>query len=142
VEFSPAPFFDLEEEFLLQTKLLNCIQNGYVESAHDVSEGGLFITLAECGFHKEVGFDVICQHKKIRRDAFWFGESQSRVVVSIKKEKQVDFLRMMEGITIEKLGEVTSSVVEVDGEKWGDISEWKYEYETAIEKEMESIVEV
>jgi phosphoribosylformylglycinamidine synthase subunit PurL len=84
---------------------------------------------------------VICQHKKIRRDAYWFGESQSRVVVSIKKEKQVAFLQCMEGISIEKLGEVTSSAIEVDGEKWGNIREWKYEYETAIEKEMQSIVE-
>jgi phosphoribosylformylglycinamidine synthase subunit PurL len=141
VEYSPAPYFDLEEEYLLQTKLLNCIQNGYVESAHDVSEGGLFITLAESGFHKEFGFDVICQNKKIRRDAYWFGESQSRVVVSIKKEKQIAFLQCMEGISIEKLGEVTSSAVKIDGEKWGNIREWKYEYETAIEKEMESIVE-
>ncbi len=39
------------------------------------------------------------------------------------------------------LGEVTTSMVQVDGEKWGNIREWKYEYDTAIEKEMESIVE-
>jgi phosphoribosylformylglycinamidine (FGAM) synthase-like enzyme len=141
VEYSPAPYFDLEEEYLLQTKLLNSIQNGYVESAHDVSEGGLFITLAESGFHKEFGFDVMCQNKKIRRDAYWFGESQSRVVISVKKEKQVAFLQFMEGISMEKLGVVTSSAVQIDGEKWGNIREWKYEYETAIEKEMESIVE-
>jgi phosphoribosylformylglycinamidine synthase subunit PurL len=141
VEYSPAPYFDLEEEYLLQTKLLNCIQKGYVESAHDVSEGGLFITLAESGFHKEFGFNVNCQNTKIRRDAYWFGESQSRVVVTLKKEKQAAFLQVMEGISIEKLGEVTNSAVEIDGKKWGNIREWKYEYETAIEKEMESIVE-
>ena len=47
----------------------------------------------------------------------------------------------MEGIPLEKLGEVTTSMVQVDGEKWGNIREWKHEYETAIEKEMESIVE-
>jgi phosphoribosylformylglycinamidine synthase II len=141
VEFSPAPYFDLEEEFLLQTKLLACIQKGLVESAHDVAEGGLFVTLAESGFHRNLGFSVSCQAPSIRRDAYWFGESQSRVVVSVKKEKLADFKNAINGIPLEKLGEVTGSVISVDGADWGNIREWKHEYETAIEKEMESIVE-
>jgi phosphoribosylformylglycinamidine synthase II len=140
-EYSPAPYFDLDEEFLLQSKLLACIQKGFVESAHDVAEGGLFVTLAESGFHKELGFLVSCQDTSIRRDAYWFGESQSRAVVSVKNEKLIAFKNVMEGIYTVKLGEVTTSLVQVDGEKWGNIREWKYEYETAIEKEMQSIVE-
>ena len=141
VEFSPAPYFDLEEEFLLQSKLLTCIQNRLIESAHDVAEGGLFITLAECGFHRELGFSVSCQDKSIRRDAYWFGESQSRVVVSVKKDKQTEFTKSVKGIPLEKLGEVIPAMVQVDGASWGNIREWKHEYETAIEKEMVSIVE-
>jgi phosphoribosylformylglycinamidine synthase II len=141
IEYSPAPYFDLDEEFLLQSKLLACIQKGFVESAHDVAEGGLFVTLAESGFHKELGFSVTCQDTSIRRDAYWFGESQSRAVVSVKNEKLIAFKNVMEGIYTVKLGEVTTSLVQVDGEKWGNIREWKYEYETAIEKEMQSIVE-
>jgi phosphoribosylformylglycinamidine synthase subunit PurL len=142
VEYSPAPYFDLEEEFLLQSKLLVCIHNRFVESAHDVAEGGLFVALAESGFHRELGFNVSSQDKSFRRDAYWFGESQSRVVVSVKNENLQAFKHAMEGIGLEKLGEVTSSVVQVDGLKWGNIREWKHVYETAIEKEMESTVEV
>ncbi|MEJ0082584.1 MAG: hypothetical protein WDM78_16890 [Puia sp.] len=41
LQYSPAPHFDLEEEYVLQTKLLACIRQGLVESAHDVTEGGL-----------------------------------------------------------------------------------------------------
>ncbi|HEY8735384.1 MAG TPA: AIR synthase related protein, partial [Puia sp.] len=141
VEFSPAPYFDLDEEFLLQTKLLLCIQNRLVESAHDVTEGGLFVTLAESAFHRALGFTVSRQEGSIRRDAYWFGESQSRVVVTVKKEKLTAFKTVMQGIPIAKLGEVTEREVEVDGENWGDIGEWKYEYDTAIEKKMVSIVE-
>jgi phosphoribosylformylglycinamidine synthase II len=141
VEYSPAPYFDLEEEFLLQSRLLACIKSRLVESAHDVAEGGLFVTLAESGFHRELGFSVHCQDESFRRDAYWFGESQSRVVVSIKREKLSAFKNAMEGIPLEKLGEVTSSAIQVDGENWGIIREWKHEYDTAIEKEMESIVE-
>ena len=142
VEFSPAPYFDLEEEFLLQKKLLACIQNRLIESAHDVAEGGLFVTLAESGFHRKLGFSVQCQDNNIRRDAYWFGESQSRVVVSVKKEKLLEFITAMDGIPLEKLGTVNPAMVEIDGANWGNIREWEYEYDTAIEKEMESIVEV
>ncbi|HTB26664.1 MAG TPA: phosphoribosylformylglycinamidine synthase subunit PurL [Puia sp.] len=141
VEYSPAPYFDLDEEYILQKKLLACIQKGLVESAHDVAEGGLFVALAESGFHRELGFSVNAQEKSIRRDAYWFGESQSRVVVSVKNEKLSAFINAMEGIPLEKLGEVSTSIVQVEGEKWGNIREWKFEYETAIEKEMKSIVE-
>ena len=141
VEFSPAPYFDLEEEFVLQCRLKAAIQNNLIESAHDVSEGGLFVTLAESGFHKELGFKVTNQHKTIRRDAYWFGESQSRVVVSVKKEKAELFRKVMEGFPIELLGEVSESVIQVDGISWGIIRDWKNKYDTAIESEMVSNVE-
>jgi phosphoribosylformylglycinamidine synthase II len=141
VEFSPAPHFDLEEEYMLQTKLLACIQHGLVESAHDVTEGGLFVALAECGFHKNLGFSVSCQNTSSRRDAYWFGESQSRVLVSVRNEKLPAFKKSMEGISLERLGEVTGSCIQINGDNWGNIREWKHEYDTAIEKEMETIVE-
>ncbi len=141
VEFSPAPYFDLEEEYALQKKILMSIQDDLIESAHDVTEGGLFVTLAECGFHRNLGFTVYNQEPSIRQDAYWFGESQSRVVVSVRKEKTEAFKKAMQGITIEQLGEVASSNIQIDNENWGSIRQWKQEYETAIEKEMESIVE-
>ncbi len=141
VEYSPAPYFNLDEEFELQTNLLACIQQGILESAHDVAEGGLFVALAESGFHKNLGFSVSSQNESIRQDAYWFGESQSRVVVSVKNENLESFKTAMEGIPLEKLGEVTASRIQVNGENWGNIREWKYEYDTAIEKEMASIVE-
>jgi phosphoribosylformylglycinamidine synthase subunit PurL len=141
VEYSPAPHFDLEEEFLLQQKLLFCIQNKLIQSAHDVAEGGLFIALAESGFHQNLGFTVNCQDKDIRRDAYWFGEAQSRVVVSVKREMLPAFLEAMHGFPLEQPGEVSSSMIQIDGESWGTIREWKHLYDTAIEKEMESIVE-
>ena len=94
----------------------HAIQNRLIESAHDVSEGGLFVTLAECGFHRNLGFTVLVRTESIRRDAYWFGESQSRVVVSVKKEKTEAIKKAMQGISLEKLGEVTSSHIQVDNE--------------------------
>src|SRR6201996_7208628 len=58
VEFSSAPHFDIEEEYALQQKVAELIAKKLVVSAHDVSEGGLFITLAESAFPRGLGFDV------------------------------------------------------------------------------------
>ncbi len=141
VEYSPAPHFDLEEEYRLQEKITLCIKKELIESAHDVAEGGLFIALAECGFHRELGFAVSAADKNIRHDAYWFGESQSRVVVSVRKEKLSSLKKLLDDFPHEELGFVTSSGLLIDGEEWGPIRQWKNIYDTAIEKEMESIVE-
>jgi phosphoribosylformylglycinamidine synthase len=141
VEFSPAPYFDLEEEFALQEMVARCINSKLLESAHDVAEGGLFVTLAECGFHRELGFAVSSGHSSIRPDAYWFGESQSRVVVSVKKEKLDALKKQLGKCPYEELGEVSASGIRVNDQDWGSIRQWKISYETAIEKEMESIVE-
>lgn len=132
VEFSPAPHFDLEEEYELQQQLAFLISNKYVESAHDVSEGGLFIALLESCFNKNLGFDVVASDYKIRKDAYWFGEAQSRVVVTVKSNRLAAFRKAMEGHPFEELGEVTTGSIEVDGLYWGTVAAWKDRYDNAI----------
>ncbi|WEK35424.1 MAG: phosphoribosylformylglycinamidine synthase subunit PurL [Candidatus Pseudobacter hemicellulosilyticus] len=132
VEFSPVPYFDLDEEFTLQAKVTALIKAGLVQSAHDVSEGGLFITLIESGFYNNLGFDVTAADSAIRRDAYWFGEAQSRVVVSVKADQVEAFKKALGGHPYETLGEVTSGSVRVDGEDWGVTLTWKEKYDNAI----------
>lgn len=133
VEFSPAPHFNLEEEYTLQQKITELIKNGVIESAHDISEGGLFVALIESCFHRNLGVDVVATDANIRKDAYWFGESQSRVVVSVKKEKLARFKKLIGNHPYEELGEVTAGSVEIDGLAWGTILSWKELYDTAIE---------
>jgi phosphoribosylformylglycinamidine synthase subunit PurL len=133
IEFSPAPHFELEEEFALQQKVTELIKSGLIESAHDVSEGGLFVTLLESGFPRNLGFDVVAADYDIRKDAQWFGEKQSRIVVSVKSEKLSDFKKLMGNHSYEELGIVTGNSVEVDGMEWGTIDWWKEKYDTGIE---------
>jgi phosphoribosylformylglycinamidine synthase II len=133
IEFSPAPHFDLDEEFALQQKVAALIKNKLVESAHDVSEGGLFITLLESCFNRNLGIDVVASDFNIRKDGYWFGESQSRVVVSVKSTKIVSFKKAMTDHPYEELGFVNADAVEVDGMYWGSIDEWKAKYDSAIE---------
>jgi len=133
VEFSPAPHFDLEEEFTMQQKITELISKGLIESAHDVSEGGLFVTLLESSFNNSLGFDVVANDYNIRKDAQWFGEKQSRVVVSVKKEKLDVVKKVMGNHSFEELGLVTDGSVEVDGMEWGHIEDWKEKYDSSIE---------
>lgn len=134
VEFSPAPHFNLQEEVQLQQTIRALIQHKLIESAHDVSEGGLFITLCESAFNRGLGFSVTTK-VGIRKDAWLFGEAQSRVVVSIAPEKEAAFLELLSsmGMAHESLGVVTSGLIEIDGTSWGAILDWKEKYDTAIE---------
>jgi phosphoribosylformylglycinamidine synthase len=142
VRFSPAPHFDLEEEFRLHQAVKDLIQKDLIESAHDVSDGGLFTTLLESAMPNNLGFDISAD-ENFRKDAFLFGESQSRVVVSIHPSKQDEFLDFMMGTEVEfnLLGEITPSNIIVDGDDWGDVKEWKEEYDQAIGKAMSHSVE-
>ncbi len=130
-EYTPAPYFDLEEEFRLHETVSSLIKNKMILSAHDISEGGLFITLAESAFFNNLGFAVKQQKKEIRKDAYWFGEAQGRVVVTVSAAKTNEFEGSL-GIPFEKLGTVSGGEIMVDDENWGNISEWKKKYDTAI----------
>ena len=140
IEFSAVPHFDLDEEYNLQAFISSIIKENIIESAHDISEGGLMVTLIEKGFCRGLGFDVNADTASIRKDAFWFGEAQSRVVVSIKADRiqELENRSKTQNIAITKLGRVTSGEINVNGENWGNIAEWKEKYDTAIEKYLTS----
>jgi phosphoribosylformylglycinamidine synthase len=132
VRYSPAPHFDLEEEYALQRKLSEAIHKKMVRSAHDVSEGGLFVSLCESGFNRELGFSVMISNG-YRKDAWLFGEAQSRVLVSVELNKVSEFEKFLGDFPFEKIGVVTSGEIVVDGDFWGTIDWWKDKYDTAIE---------
>ncbi|MEN9598170.1 MAG: phosphoribosylformylglycinamidine synthase subunit PurL [Bacteroidota bacterium] len=135
VTHSPVPYFNLDEEFSLQQAVSSLIQKRLLESAHDISEGGLAITLLESGFAGNKGFDVAPNYS-IRNDAFWFGEAQGRVVVSVSEKNKLTFEATCAALEIPclLLGTVTNEKVMVNGEDWGTIDSWKNKYDTAIEK--------
>jgi len=81
------PWIDLKLEQAVQNCCLEAIDQGILRSAHDVSDGGLAVTLAECcisGPDKPMGVRIE-SHEMIRGDALLFSESQSRIVVSVKE---------------------------------------------------------
>ncbi len=132
VDQSPAPHFDLEKEVELQKRIASLITSKLILSAHDVSEGGLFTTLCECGFNRELGFSVLTSGG-IRKDACLFGEGQSRVAVTVAMDKVKEFESSLKDLPFEKIGVVTSGEIVVDGDFWGTIDWWNEKYDTAIE---------
>ncbi len=133
VEYSPAPYFELEKEFVLQQKIAELISKKIISSAHDISEGGLFVTLCESGFARNLGFSINTK-EEVRQDAFLFGEAQSRVVVTVAPDKVETFLSLTGGIDCEMIGHVTKGEILVNEASWGEIGEWKEKYDTSIEK--------
>lgn len=136
--FSPAPYFDLEEEYAMQNTLRQLIQTGKVQSAHDVAEGGLFITLLESAMHSNLGFEITTENN-LRKDAILFGESQSRVVISCQPQ---DLEAVQNHLTTHHqffsiLGKVNNGKVLVDGDFYGMTAEFKETYDTAIEMMVE-----
>ncbi len=86
LEKGPPPGIDLETEKRVHELCLEAISRGLIRSAHDISEGGLAVALAECSFGSRAKTgSIIDLNDEIRPDALVFGESQSRIVVSVRK---------------------------------------------------------
>jgi phosphoribosylformylglycinamidine synthase len=139
VKFSPAPYFDLEEEVALQSALKNLIKKSLIRSAHDVADGGLFVALLESAMAGGLGFEITTE-KNIRKDAYLFGESQSRVVVSILAKNIPEFEKNMAAFNfkIKKIGKVVADSIVIDGENFGKTAEWKLAYDNAIGDELDN----
>lgn len=134
VHESPAPHFDLEEEANIQDAIKGLIEKGLVRSAHDVADGGLYTALVESAMVRELGFDITTD-AEVRKDAFLFGESQSRVVVTVtpgNEDAFIDF--MMEHDTpFSALGHVTKNELRIDDYSFGFIHDIKKMAEEALE---------
>lgn len=133
-EYSPAPYFNLDEESMLHDKVRALINAGICNSVHDVSEGGLFVNLIESSFHRSLGFNIDIP-ENIRPDACLFGESQGRVVITIDPENHEALQKILGGdINSNRLGFVTNGELEIGNESWGSSSDWKNKYHNAIKK--------
>lgn len=133
IKKSPAPYFDIDVELKIQQVVKHLVKNKLIASAHDVSDGGLFITLAESAMPNDLGFAIETDFD-CRADAFLFGEAQSRVVVSVKEKMLDDFVDYLATTDIEfsNLGAVTEGQILIDDQSFGHIEDAKALYENAI----------
>ena len=134
IKATPAPHFDLATELQLQKAISSLIEARLIESAHDVSDGGLLVTLAESSFPRGLGFSVNSD-AAIRQDAFWFGEAQSRVIVSVDAAKKAAFESALEaqGVKFSALGSVQGTDMVADGVKLSTVAAAYQSFDTALE---------
>ncbi len=102
-EQGSPPLLSLDAEKAVQACALTLIQNELVQSAHDCSDGGLAVALAECcisGPHHKLGAVVQLHADRLRRDALLFGESQSRIILSVKPEYVEQTMRTTSGMGV------------------------------------------
>ncbi len=136
-----SPRIDLEKEKRVQRTCLETIKVDLLNSAHDCSEGGLAVALAECCFcdsEHRVGaliqLSPLTSHLSlVRTDALLFGEDQSRIVISCSPENfsQLRNVDRKNEVPFSKLGEVRKDrfVIKKEGDILIDIGTDKLEKE-------------
>lgn len=139
VKASPAPYFNLEEEFEMQQLVRSLIEDQLINAAHDISDGGMFVTLTEMAMPRELGFDIVTD-SEIREDAFLFGEGQGRVIVTVDENSEDEFIERMaeSNVSFTLLGHVTKGKLMIDDEHFGFIQEAKALYDNALAKHLEN----
>jgi len=133
------PELDLEKEAALQTALIDIIQQGLIDSAHDCSEGGISIALAEKAFPKGIGAQVNLAPEGLFAEYALFGEDASRVLVSCDPANLARIKEVADkyGISATPIGETIPGKLEIslDGTRVvsARVSELSTAYEAALE---------
>jgi phosphoribosylformylglycinamidine synthase len=134
------PWIDLKLERAVQQCCLKAAARGLLRSAHDISDGGLAVALTECcilGPGKSFGAKVEL-HGPMRADAVLFGESQSRIIVSVRS-KDLNRLRDIaarERAPMEIIGEVAGRSLIINPMIQSSIDELKNTWSTALERRL------
>jgi phosphoribosylformylglycinamidine synthase len=107
------PLLDLQRERALQQLMLEAAHAGLIRSAHDCSDGGLLVTLAECSLWSGLGFqgELALPQQPLAAAELLFGEAPSRIVVSVGEEKVPALSRLAasRSVPITRLGRVIDS---------------------------------
>jgi phosphoribosylformylglycinamidine synthase len=131
------PRIDIEKEKAVQQACLEAIESGIINSAHDCSDGGLAVTLAESCITNEkvmLGAQITVDGAKdIRVDELLFGEAPSRIVVSLNKDNLA---------SLEKIAKKYAAPYQVLGKVTKERLVIRYNSETVIDQPVEELSRV
>jgi phosphoribosylformylglycinamidine synthase len=135
-----TPELNLDREKRIQDACLQMIRAGLVKSAHDCSDGGLAVALAECcvSSPSHLGAKVKL-NQKIRADALLFGESQSRIVITVDEKdlgKTEEIAHSLD-IPFERIGHVGGNTLDIEGMIDLPVEKLADAYDNAIQRIME-----
>ena len=134
------PALDLKQEAALQKCLRELIQNRLIESAHDCSEGGMAVALAESAFPANIGADVDLTSNESFTEAVLFGEDASRVLISCDPQKAEIIKRtaVQWGLRADRIGHTVPEnlKIRIDGKPavQASVSELRQVWDTALSR--------
>lgn len=104
------PRMDLQKEKAFQDAVRSVICKGLVRSAHDLSEGGLAVALAESCMKNGLGAEIALKDMSTRADILLFNETQGRAILSTKAEHAQEVIQLLQkqGIQVEQIGTVNN----------------------------------
>ena len=141
------PALELEKEAALQKAIIQMIDEGLVESAKDCTEGGLAVTIAECGFSKGIGAQVDVAAGGLAAEFVLFGEDASRIVISCdpKSAERIQQVAVQFALSAEQIGTTVPEKLEirVDGKvsAAAPVLQLKQEWASALEKALHTEIE-
>ena len=124
---SPAPYFNIDEEYELHQCIKNLINEKLINAAHDCADGGLFISIVEMAMSSNLGCKINSK-SDIRKDSFLFGESQGRVVVTVSNEQLDLFKSEIKASKVDSflLGRVTKEAnINIDSVNFGMVEDYR-----------------
>jgi phosphoribosylformylglycinamidine synthase subunit PurL len=136
------PALEIEKEGALQKCVVELIQAGMIESAHDISEGGLAVCVAESGFRKQIGANVELTSAELPAEYVLFGEDASRIVVSCDQSQAsgIKQIAARHGISAENIGQTIPERLEIsiDGKPVVSaiVSDLLREWDSALERDL------
>ena len=109
------PALEIDREAALQKALVELAQTGVLESAHDCSDGGIGVALAESGFAKGIGISVDLVSEGLAPEFVLFGEDASRVVISCDQSNVsgIQSMAVKYGLSANVIGQTISEDVEI-----------------------------
>jgi phosphoribosylformylglycinamidine synthase II len=133
-----APFIDMEYEKRIHEACLVAIRRGLVKSAHDCSEGGVAVCVAESCILGSLGARVRLNNGSLRDDFKLFGEDQSRIIVTTSHPAEVLAICSEKHVEAEQVGVVGGKALIIDGVVDLSVSEARAAYTQAISVAMKS----
>ncbi len=89
------PKINLKDEKYCQSFLRDLISKNYIASSHDVSDGGLAVAISECCILSSKGANIQLEEKNTRKDTILFSEGGSRIIFSLNKKEELNFLKFL-----------------------------------------------
>lgn len=141
VKNSPAPYFDIDQEYKIHHAVRTLIEKGLINAAHDISDGGLYTALVEMGLPRGLGFDITGD-AAVREDSFLFGEAQGRILLSLSGSVEDEIIEELQRLKVpfSLLGHVTRGKMVIDDEHFGFIDDAAKIYNDSIERKMDTVV--